>query len=639
MTKLVRFKLDGSIVLTVGLCALTAYAYAGETASGREVSPSAVSLDAVSPSTTLSAAANAAMSAVNAANSAAVAATAAAAAAAAAVNAMNAILPPSQRVGPGINAAPYVATVPSVTKAPLAGTPSNTSTDTAINKSSDTLNKTISLEDVVPVNADNHQDNLLTGRFAVPGEHSLVGLVGTFEISVAADARGEYAAGVAAIQTEGAEPVASISGMDLAQAVKASMGFSRDVLVASARVDQAKAQTGQARAFLLPSLLLNVKTGRENSSPGSQIDPVTGKAVTQSNHSRSDTSLTLRQPLFDLTSLYDWKRREVVEKSREESMRSSKGDAYLATVNAYLALVSSRVQANMALDYETQMQELFVYVEKRARAGAASNSDKERVRARSLNARSSRIEQEAAQAAAGVEFVRLVNLAPASLRLPDMEDVGISIVPSALQQAMPLAIESNPDIAVLKAELRASEIDRSVAKGRYLPRLDLELSDNVSVHAGGAAGNQHDQRMMMVMNWSIFNGGSDLKLNDEKAARHTEINFRLDDQRRRVLQALTSQYATMEATRERISSGYRELESISTAAKAMSNRMISGNQSLLDMLDVYDRFYQARTRLVILHVQEMGAVAQIARLVQGTPSADVLASNQQMPINDGSIAK
>jgi adhesin transport system outer membrane protein len=77
------------------------------------------------------------------------------------------------------------------------------------------------------------------------------------------------------------------------------------------------------------------------------------------------------------------------------------------------------------------------------------------------------------------------------------------------------------------------------------------------------------------------------------------------------------------------------LDSISTAAKAMSNRMVSGNQSLLDMLDVYDRYYQARTRLVALHVQEMGAVAQIARLVQGVPIYQGLANLQ--PAQDDSL--
>ena len=44
--------------------------------------------------------------------------------------------------------------------------------------------------------------------------------------------------------------------------------------------------------------------------------------------------------------------------------------------------------------------------------------------------------------------------------------------------------------------------------------------------------------------------------------------------------------------------------------------MLAGNQSLLDVLDVFDRHYQARARLVNLHVQEIASVAQIGRLLQ-----------------------
>ena len=579
-----------------------------------------------SPTSTLSSAASAANSAVNAANAAAVAASAAASAALATVEAINAVLPFSQRVVPnaiGTQSAAQI-TAPSHVLVPSA--------DVITVKRKEDLNGLLPESDLLNAQDETQNSVTMNGKFSVPSERSLVGLVGTFEIPVSADARGDFAVGV---QSEGSEAVESVSSINLAQAVKASLGFSRDVHVASSRVEQAKAQTGQARAFLLPSLLVSMRTGREQSSPGSQLDPATGRNQTQSNHSRSDRSITLKQPLFDLTSLYDWRRREVVEKSREESVRASQGDAYLATVNAYLALVSSRVQASMALDYENQLQELFQYIDKRASAGAATNSDKERVRARSLNARASRIEQDGAQAAAGVEFVRLVNIAPAALRLPDMEDIGISIVPAELQNAISQAIESNPDVAVLKEELKAAQIDQAAVKGRFLPRLDLELSDNNIRNLGGETGIQQDKRMMLVMNWSMFNGGSDLKLRSEKIARTDEINYRLDDQRRRVLQSLTAQYATLEATRQRITAGYRELDSISTAAKAMSNRMVSGNQSLLDMLDVYDRYYQARTRLVALHVQEMGAVAQIARLVQGVPIYQGLANLQ--PAQDDSL--
>lgn len=275
------------------------------------------------------------------------------------------------------------------------------------------LNKNLLLLSLAKCSEENSSNAMLASGFAVLSEHSLLGLVGTFEVAVSSDERGEFAAGIAKIKAVRTEPVELVSAMDLAQAVRVSLGFSRDVLIAYARVNQANLQTGQARTFLLPSLPLNMKAGCETSAPGVRIDPATSKAVTSINHYRSDQSLMLRQPLVDVASFYDWKWRGVLEKSREEGVRSSQGDSYLATVNAYLALISSRVQTNMALDYEAQMKQLFIYIEKRTLTGAASNSDKEREYARTLNAQSSRIEQEAAQAATGVEFVRLVNIAPA----------------------------------------------------------------------------------------------------------------------------------------------------------------------------------------------------------------------------------
>jgi adhesin transport system outer membrane protein len=126
---------------------------------------------------------------------------------------------------------------------------------------------------------------------------------------------------------------------------------------------------------------------------------------------------------------------------------------------------------------------------------------------------------------------------------------------------------------------------------------------------------------MMVLNWSLFSGGSDYMNQVERVARRKELQYRLDDQRRGVVQALSANYATLATTRERITSGYQELNSISTAAEAMSKRMLSGNQSLLDLLDVYDRFYQVRSRLVSLHILEMNTVAQLVRLTRGVPES------------------
>ncbi|MFZ2951323.1 MAG: TolC family protein, partial [Desulfuromonadaceae bacterium] len=236
---------------------------------------------------------------------------------------------------------------------------------------------------------------------------------------------------------------------------------------------------------------------------------------------------------------------------------------------------------------------------------------------------SSRLEQESAIAAAGIEFVRLTNLVPRVVRLPDLEDVGASLLPKSFNMAVTAAMKSNPEIAALTAELHAAKIDQSAAKSRFLPRVDAEFTYSYALHAGGdtSSAGQTDRRSMMVLNWNLFSGGSDYQNHVERTARHHELQYRLDDQRRRVAQTLSANYATLATTSERINSGYQELKSISTAAEAMSKRMLSGNQSLLDLLDVFDRFYQVRSRLVSLHVLEMSTVAQLVRLTIGAPVA------------------
>jgi len=461
---------------------------------------------------------------------------------------------------------------------------------------------------------------------AVTGERSLASLIGKSEISVFADVDGQFVKSLSEHQVFAEEFARQADEANLSDSIQAGRSFNRDSLAILARTEQAKAQSGQALALLLPSVSLRGSRGYETSEPSVRLD-AQGEPIAHDEHMRTDASLTVRQPLFDLPGFLDWRRRRVIEQARGESYRGSDGDAYVSAVNAYLSLVSTRVQAEITRAFEAQLADLLSYIEKRASAGAASVSDMTRVRARREATLSSRLEQESAAAAAGVEFVRLTNLVPQTVRLPVLDDVGAEFLPPSVDQAVTAAMTSNPEIAALCAEVRAAGIDKSAAKGRYLPRLDAEYTDTYSRGAGGAVDEQgelegqRDRRAMLVLNWNLVNGGGDYQYHAERSARHKELQYRLDDQRRRVIQTLSANYAMLATTGERIDSGYKELESITTAADAMSKRMLSGNQSLLDLLDVYDRLYQARSRLVSLHILEMSTVAQLVRITRGTPEA------------------
>ena len=457
------------------------------------------------------------------------------------------------------------------------------------------------------------------GDFEVPETKNLEGLIGAPEITVSADVEGLFIDVMSENSIFEEEPASQVTMTNLEESINTGRSYNRQSRAALASLEQAKSQTRQSIGLLLPNVSLRANRGYEISEPSVVVDPVSGDLLPHSKHVRTDLSLTATQPLFDLSTFLEWRRRRVKEQAREESYRMSDGDAFIATVRIYLSLVSSRLQADVTFDFEAQLEELLHYIEKRADAGAASVSDMSRVRARRQATRSSRLEQESAHLAAGTEFVRLTNLVPRKVRLPKVEDIGSTVLPDTFEEAVVKAMQSNPEISTLTAELRAEKIDRLAVESRFLPRLDAEYTDTYSNHAGGSADSQRDQRFMLVMNWNIFSGGRDLNVLAERKARYTELRYRLDDERRRVVQALASDYAALETTRERIVSGYEELESIATAAKAMSKRMLSGNQSLLDLLDFYDRYFQVRSRLINLHVLEMITAAQLIRLTMGTP--------------------
>lgn len=449
------------------------------------------------------------------------------------------------------------------------------------------------------------------GAEFVPGATGMEALIGSDLVSVTG----------ATTQAPWGE-VEQVGVVGLQDAVSATVSFSREIKAAEARVEQAESLVGQARGNLGPSLSYRRAMGRETSSPASVTDPVTGNAKVRDIHSRTDESLTLRQPLFDLGSYGEWQRRKNLLDARKMTLAGTRGDEYLAVVQVVASLGAARIGAELARQYEMQLTELLAYVSQRAIAGAATDADMQRVKARALTARAARVEQEALQESALVEYSRLTNTVPKELRLPRFRDLNVS-APPTVAEALELAKTANPELASLRAEFEAADWDKVVGKARYGPRVDFELSDNKVTNAGGPVGLQHDQRAMVVFSWNLLSGGTDYHFNRERVARQEEVRWRVDDQQRKLIQGLSAHYAQLDSSRARLAAGYKELSALTEASTAMSQRMLAGNTSLLDLLDVVERLYQVRVRLVNLHAQELTAGSQIGRIL-GQPSVPAL---------------
>jgi adhesin transport system outer membrane protein len=342
-----------------------------------------------------------------------------------------------------------------------------------------------------PVAEEKPADTRVQEAIVVPDSRTLAELTGKSEISVLTDVDGQFVKSMAENQILENEFAGQAGDTSLLESIRAGRGFDRESRAASARTEQAKAQTGQAVALLLPSVSVRASYGSETSQPSGKADPITGKAVASYTHPRTDAALTVRQPFFDLPSFMDWRRRKVMEQVRGENYRVSDGDAYISTANAYLSLVSSRLQTDMTREFETRLAELLSYVEKRAGAGAASVSDMARVRARSQATRSSRLEQESAHAAAGIEFVRLTNLVPRKVRLPEPGDLGDSLLPKSFDMAVTTAMKSIPKLQHLRLKYRLRKLTSRPPGGaichglmRSIPTATLSMPEGTQALPG-----------------------------------------------------------------------------------------------------------------------------------------------------------
>jgi hypothetical protein len=127
----------------------------------------------------------------------------------------------------------------------------------------------------------------LTAELVVPGKQNLAELIGKPEISVLADVDGQFVKNISEIPSIGKEVASTVDDANLLASVRAGRSFSRENLAALARTEQAKAQTGQAFALLLPSVAARASYGSETSSPSVEVN-ANGDLVASSSHMRTD---------------------------------------------------------------------------------------------------------------------------------------------------------------------------------------------------------------------------------------------------------------------------------------------------------------------------------------------------------------
>ncbi len=404
------------------------------------------------------------------------------------------------------------------------------------------------------------------------------------------------ASGSAAVSASAAET------SDIKTAARLGLANSLDVEAARRRLETFGHTRDAARGALLPRADARFAVGRGTLA---SVEP-------HLSSDRKEYTATLRQALLDEPARRELTRQGVLTNSAELQVSGAASNALLESAGAWLSVLQARVSVQLGMEYTALLDELSRYITERAAAGGASPADRERVRGRVANVRASMADANAALKVAARNLTRLTGTTPSAIALNfSASDFA---VPAERETARELALAQNFELLAARAEVIASEVERDVARSRFLPRVELELTHSRTTNSGGQENFSRDTRGMVVVSVPLANGGADLAQVRAATSRRSELQAKEGNVERKLSQELETAYANLEASGQRYSAVRDELESNAKVVAAFRAQMLGSNRSLLEVLDAFQRLHQSRLDLTQSLVSEAQSQLRVAHL-------------------------
>jgi outer membrane protein, adhesin transport system len=405
---------------------------------------------------------------------------------------------------------------------------------------------------------------------------------------------------VAGISATGTSAMAQATS-PLAQAAQTALQSNPEV---SARFNALRAsveEIGVARGGFLPRVDLTAEAGRtedrfDNRRPEDQTLNRTGVAV------------TVTQLLWDgLATSREVDRLGHSRLTRYFEFIDASEQTALQAAAAYYDVMRYRRLVSLAEDNYVQHKYAFEQIQSRVKAGVGRGVDLEQSGARLALAESNLVTEKANLHDVTERYRRIVGEAPPK----------DTPTPGALATAMPgnvgTAIQStasgSPAIAAAIENLRAVRKQVQSRSAAYQPTVTAQLRAGIGHNLDGTADQQRDTTALILLNWNLFNGGSD-QARERQLTRLLEQATDLRDKACRDTRQTTSIAFndTLKLT-EQIGYLQRNVLAIEKARDAYRQQFDIGQRSLLDLLNAENELYTAKRALAESEV-DLG-VAQV----------------------------
>jgi adhesin transport system outer membrane protein len=379
----------------------------------------------------------------------------------------------------------------------------------------------------------------------------------------------------------------NVEAQTLDETVRMTLRTNPDVLASQYGVEAAEELRKQARSGYLPVVDVVLAGGEENSNNA------TTRALGKDDRSltRQERTIRFTQLIYDGSSTRNFvKQQTALLEAALARLGSTQENVGLRAIQVYLESQRRDDIVELATTNLAHHEVTLDKITERFESGVGTKVDVVQTRGRRAQAKSNVLLSQREAKNAMAEFYRVVGAYPEKLLTPQ----AVEGVPGTLEQALEIAINNNPGIKAVEAELDAAAASRLQAKGSFYPRFDLELGATRNDDIDGIKGSNDDEQALVRMTYNIYRGGADRARLNEAEAREFGARETLRSSKRAVEEDVTLIWNELQDILIRLEYLDAHVKSTEEVLVVYNEQLTLGKRTLLDLLDVQNELLRAQ---------------------------------------------
>lgn len=373
----------------------------------------------------------------------------------------------------------------------------------------------------------------------------------------------------------------------LAAAVQQAINQNPEVTARLNALRAAGNEVEVARGQYLPSVDLSASVGRDN-------DRITSRSPASQSLSRTGLALSASQILWNgMATTKEVTRLDHARLTRYFEFLGTTEETALEATRAYLDVERYRKLVSLAEDNYVQHKYAFNQLQTKFKAGVGRGVDAEQANARLALAESNLTTEQANLHDVSTRYLRIVGDVPAASTDNGGADLYKGIPPSNLE-TIQQALAKHPSISAAVENMRAAQAQAQGVESSYQPTVEARLRTGVGNNFDGVQDQKRDSSAEIVLNWNLFNGGSD----KARVRQYADLLNQAADQRDRacrdVRQTVAIAHNDIRKLQDQLLALDRNVLAIEKARDAYRQQFDIGQRSLLDLLNAENELYTAK---------------------------------------------